>query len=44
MEDTEVYLEWVNHIICLFLEIEGCQQIDTVIDIMNIKCVTNPLQ
>lgn len=44
MEDTEVYLEWVNHIICLILEVEGRQQIDTVVDIVNIKYVTNPLQ
>lgn len=44
MEGSEVCLEWVNHIAGLFLEVEGHQQIDTVIDIMDVKCVTSPVQ
>ena len=39
-----MYLEWVNHIAYLFLEIEEWQQIDTVIDMMNFICVTSPAQ
>lgn len=44
MEGSEVCLEWVNHIARLFLEVEGHQQIGTVIDIMDVKCVTSPVQ